>query len=335
MFVHSSRIKKQIEYLTLKGIKTEQLFKKKAGFTEEEVLDPEKMFSLEQFQQVLKFGMNETGDNFYGLHFGQEPHIAGTIGMLCASCRNLKEAFIQGCKLFKIQGDFAEITFVEDKHYPKIIYKINDAWLLNSPETARQEVDGMFAFLAVILKINSNGLVKSFRINLQCKRPETVEEYEKAFGITPRFSQEKNEMIFRETDLMIPMKAFNPETFQLLKNHIELLLSRRNREESVADRVKSVLLSTIRYQFPDMETVASKLKISRRTLQRQLSGEKTSFKNILQETKFELAKKLLQQKQLTISEISYMLGYSDLGNFSRSFKKFTGRSPQEYRNSVS
>jgi len=334
MFVHSSRIKKQIEYLTLKGIKTKQLLKQ-AGFTPEEVLDPEKLFSLEQFQQVLEFGMKETGDEFYGLHFGQEPHIAGTIGMLCASCRNLKEAFIQGCKFFKIQGDFAEITFVENKHYPKIVYEINDAWLMNSPVSACQEVDGMFAFLAVILKINSNSLVKPFKVNLKCKRPGTVEEYEKAFGIIPRFRQEKNEMIFRETDLMIPMKAFNPETFRLLKNHFDFLLNKRRQEESVTERVKSVLLSTITYQFPSMETVASKLKISRRTLQRQLSGEKTSFKNILQETKFELAKKLLQQKQLTISEISYMLGYSDLGNFSRSFKKFTGSSPQEYRNSIS
>lgn len=333
MFVHSSRIKKQIEYLNSNGINTKQLYEK-VGFTEEEILNPEKVFTLEQFQKVLEFGIDQSGDEFYGLHFGQEPHIAGTVGMLCASCQNLKEAFIQGCRFYKIQGNFAEIRFVEDKNYPRIIYEINDAWQLKSQETAFHEVDGMFAFLAVILHVNSNNSIKPFRVNLICKKPEDTSEYEKAFGIVPYFNQEKNEMIFRESDLKIPMKAFNPETFQLLKNHIENQLRRMSREESVSDRVKSVLLSTIRFQFPDMETVASKLKISPRTLQRQLSGEKTSFKNILQQTKFNLAKELLQKKDLNISEISFTLGYSDLGNFSRSFKRITGKSPLEFRNSL-
>ncbi len=333
MFVHSSRIKKQIEYLHSKGVNTDSLLKN-AGFTETEIVDPEKVFSFEQFQQVMEFGMKQTGDSFYGLHFGQEPHIAGTVGMLCASCKNLKEAFNQGCKFFKIQGDFAEMSFVEHHQFPKIVYEINNAWLLNSPETALHEVDGMFAFLAVIAGVNSNGSVKPYRINLTHNKPKLFIEYEEVFGVIPYFNQLQNEMIFRERDLLIPMKAFNPETFGLLQSHMENQLRKMSSEESVADRVKTVLLSTIQYQFPDMETVASKLCLSPRTLQRYLSHENTSFKNILQETKFELARQLLKQNHLTISEVSFTLGYSELGNFSRSFKKVTGKSPQEYRNSL-
>jgi len=333
MFVHSSRIKKQIEYLHSLGINTDS-FIKNADLNETEILNPEKVFSFEQFQQVLEFGLKQTGDPFYGLHFGQEPHIAGTVGMLCASCRNLKEAFIQGCKFFKIQGDFAEISFVEHHQFPKIVYEINNAWLLHNPETARHEVNGMFAFLAVIAKANSNGLVRPYLVNLIHNKPDLLTEYEETFGIIPYFNQQQNEMVFRERDLLIPMKAFNPETFGLLQSHMENQLRRMSSEESVADRVKTVLLSTIQYQFPDMETVASKLCLSPRTLQRHLSHENTSFKNILQETKFELARQLLKQNNLTISEISFTLGYSDLGNFSRSFKKVNGKSPQEYRNSL-
>lgn len=332
MFVHSSRVKKQIEYLQSKKINTKFIYKE-AGFSEVEMLNPEKIFSLEQFQKVLKFGMTQTEDIFYGLHFGQEPQIGGTIGMFCASCKNLKEAFEQGCKYFKLQGDFAETVFIDDKNYPKITYKINDAWLLNDAVTAQQEVDAMFAFLSTILKVNSNNTLKPFRVNFAYEKSKSFVEYEKVFGISPYFNQERNEILFRAGDLNIPMKAFNPETFQLLKAHIENQLQKTNLKLPITKRVKSVLLSTVRYQFPDIENVASKLNISPRTLQRQLSNEKTSFKNILLETKFDLAKQLLGQNQLTISEISYTLGYSDLGNFSRSFKKFTGKSPMQFRNS--
>ncbi|MBN1821763.1 MAG: AraC family transcriptional regulator ligand-binding domain-containing protein [Prolixibacteraceae bacterium] len=331
MFVHSSRIKKQIEYIKSKGINPEPAYRL-AKTTHEEVLNPEKTFSFEQFHSVMKFAIEQTGDDFYGLHMGQEPHIAGTVGMMAASCKNLKEAFIQGCKFFKIQGDFAEISFVDDIDFPKIEYKISNAWKLKFPETARHEVDAMFAFLAGIMKINSNNTVKPYRINFTRRAPGDNSVYEELFDSTPFYERESDEMIFRQQDLLIPMKAFNPETFQLLKSHIESQLKRFNNQVSLIDKVKSILLSSMQYNFPDMEMVATKLKTSPRTLQRQLSKENSSFKDILKETRFDLARQMLKQNNLTVSEISYTLGYSDLGNFSRSFKKFTGVSPQEFRN---
>ena len=130
---------------------------------------------------------------------------------------------------------------------------------------------------------------------------------------------------------MIPMKAFNPETFELLRSHIDSQLKRLSSDSLVSEKVRSILLSSLRYRFPDINTVASKLNMSPRTLQRQLNYERTSFKILLQDTRFDLAKHLLKQRSFTISEISFMLGYSDLGNFSRSFKRQTGLSPQEYR----
>lgn len=333
MFVHSSRIKKQLEYLSSLGVNIKPVYKL-SEIKEEEVSDPEKLFSFEQFHTVLEFAIEQTGDEFYGLKMGQEPHIAGTVGMLAASCKNLKEAFVQGCKFFNVQGNFSDIFFVDDANFPKIQYTITNAWQIKYPETARHEVDAMFSFLTTIVKVNSNDALKPYRVNLVANAPEIFDEYEKVFGSVPNFNCEANEMFFRESDLKIPMKAFNPETFQLLKMHVESQLKRFKNEESTEEKVKSVLLSSFQYQFPDIETVASKLNTSARTLQRQLTKEQTTFKTILQDTRFDLAKQMLKQNVLTISEIAYTLGYSDLGNFSRSFKKFTGVSPQDYRSST-
>lgn len=333
MFVHSSRILKQVEYLNSKGISTENLFRK-AGFSVEEVRDPAKTFDLDQFIEVLEYALEQTGDRYYGLGMGKEPHIAGTVGMLCASCRNLEEAFIQGCKYFQVQGDFADIRFMEDKDYPRIRYTVAQSWRINSPETARQEVDAVFAFLTTIVKINSNHILHPYRVNLVIEAPADPEIYEKAFGVLPNFNQSDNELIFRSRDLLIPMKAFNPETQELLRSHVENRLKQIHNQVRVSDKVKTILLSSFRYSFPDMEAVASRLHVSPRTLQRMLSNENTSFKALLQDTRFDLAQKLLKQKELSISEISYVLGYSDLGNFSRSYKKYAGISPQEFRNSL-
>jgi AraC-like DNA-binding protein len=332
MHVNSFRLKKQIEYLEALGINTEKIYQI-PGLKPEYIQDPEKQFTLDQFIAVLDFALQESGDIHYGLRLGQEPHLAGTIGMLCASCRNLKEAYIQGCKYFSLQGNFAKIDFLEDAHYPGIRYTIADSWTLKSPETARVEVEAMFSFLATIQRINSNGVLLPYRISFASSRPVDTLFYKEALGIEPLFEQEYNEIIFREKDLLIPMKAFNPEAFELLRSHIERQLKKINSEALISEKVRSILLSSLRYRFPDIGTVASKLNISSRTLQRQLSSEKTSFKALLQKTRFDLATDLLKNKEFTISEISYMLGYSDLGNFSRSFKKHAGISPQDYRRS--
>ncbi len=174
-------------------------------------------------------------------------------------------------------------------------------------------------------------MLKPLKLNLAFNKPEHEEKYTEIFGIMPQFNCESNEMVFENATLLIPMKAFNPETFQVLNQHLESRLVQLSNSEKVTDKVRRVLYSSFKYQFPDIESVADKLNLSSRTLQRKLSDERTSFKEVLQETRFGIAKQLLSQDQLTVSEISYILGYSDLGNFSRSFKKYFGINPLEFK----
>ena len=330
MFVHSSRFQKQLGYLDTLGIKTDNILHA-LRIERKEVLDPEKTFSLDQFIALLEFALKETGDDLYGLKLGREPHIGGTVGMMCASCENLKEAYVQGCKYFNVQGDFAEIVFVDEPQYPRIKYTITQGWLLKSPETARHEVEAMFSFLVTIMQVNSNQALHPQRIKFASIQTADENEYRNILGVVPEFGQAENEIQFRNKDLLIPMKAFNPETFDLLRSHIEAQVKRFSSGSRISEKVRTILLSSLRYRFPDIETVASRLNMSPRTLQRQLSNEQTNFKSLLQDTVFDLAKQMLRREELTVSEISYMLGYSDLGNFSRSFKKKIGCSPLEYR----
>jgi AraC-like DNA-binding protein len=331
MFVHSSRIKKQLDYLSTRGVDTAQIYAL-AGISEKDVNDPQQTFLHDQFLKVFSFALAATGDEYYGLKMGQEPHIAGTIGIMSASCSTLKEAFIQGCTYFQVQGNFAEILFLDDPVHPKIVYQINESWWVKDPLTARHEVDAMFSFLAAVLAMNTNYSCTPYQVSLTREPPVDQQPYKKYLGVEPLFRQAENAMFFRAADLLHPMKGQNPELFRILKAHVEEHLRKFTGTELITDKVRAILLSSAQYTFPDMESVSSKLNVSSRTLQRMLARENTNFKTILQDTRIELAKQLLSRETLTVSEIAYYLGYSDLGNFSRSFKNYTGLSPQNYRN---
>jgi AraC-like DNA-binding protein len=78
-------------------------------------------------------------------------------------------------------------------------------------------------------------------------------------------------------------------------------------------------------------TIASDLHMSTRNLNRKLVAENTSFKALLLEIRSELASQYINDASLTLTEISYMLGFSEISSFSRAFKRWTGQSPSEVR----
>jgi len=84
----------------------------------------------------------------------------------------------------------------------------------------------------------------------------------------------------------------------------------------------------------DQDSIASRLYRSTSTLQRQLSSEGTSYRDILETTRRSLAEKYLRDGDYTQAEIAYMVGFSDQSNFARSFKRCTGMSPGQFQKSA-
>src|SRR5690606_32238103 len=77
--------------------------------------------------------------------------------------------------------------------------------------------------------------------------------------------------------------------------------------------------------------IAGRLKLSERSLQRQLNEEGTSFRELLEQLKKEAAQRYVDTTSMPVSQIAFILGFNDAGNFSRAFKRWFGCAPQQYR----
>lgn len=144
------------------------------------------------------------------------------------------------------------------------------------------------------------------------------------------FGSDEEIWTFSTADIDAPLTGAVPDvanaTDRIAENYIATL-----DEGLVAQEVRQMLVQMLPSGHVDQDSVASKLHRSRSTLQRQLSGEGTSYRDILESTRQGLAEKYLQDSKFTQAQVAFMVGFSDQSNFARAFKRWTGMSPGEFQ----
>jgi AraC-like DNA-binding protein len=100
---------------------------------------------------------------------------------------------------------------------------------------------------------------------------------------------------------------------------------------STVENLKQVLFMQFKGRIPTIEEAASALNMTPRNLQRKLLQEQTTFRDIAGEIRKEIALQLMQNPAIKISEVSDILGYSDLTAFRKAFKTWTNSTPRAIR----
>ncbi|MDF2446875.1 MAG: araC family transcriptional regulator [Moraxellaceae bacterium] len=132
--------------------------------------------------------------------------------------------------------------------------------------------------------------------------------------------------------LEAPLRLANPSAAALAREACEReLQARRNdRQEALTARVRSLLVQSDD-RLPTLEEVADTLHVSTRTLKRRLQEEGRNFRALVDHVLRERATQMLQEEGLSVSEVAFRLGYNDVSNFSRAFRRWTGQSPSDFR----
>ena len=111
-------------------------------------------------------------------------------------------------------------------------------------------------------------------------------------------------------------------------------LNTMTENDTMKDRVKSAIIELLPTGECSTENVANKLGFSKRTLQRKLNEENTTFQKILEESRKQLTKYYIEKKQMSSEDISYLLGYQDLTSFLRAFNNWYGMSITDYKKNI-
>jgi AraC-like DNA-binding protein len=138
-------------------------------------------------------------------------------------------------------------------------------------------------------------------------------------------------MEFRKSDVTRPLGTGNAILVQENEKVVADYLARLD-SSGIKAKVRSKLMEMLPAGTANEYKLANTLGLSPRSLQRKLKDEQTSYSELLEETRRQLGKQYLSDSRLSINEITYLLGFSEPASFSRAFKRWTGHSPTEYRN---
>lgn len=163
--------------------------------------------------------------------------------------------------------------------------------------------------------------------------PDRTEPYRTAFECPLRFGQRATRMLFSNADLGAAIPSRNPS---LLAVHERLMDERLNTLGSsrIGAQVSREIASMLHGGEPRREDVAAKLALTDRTLQRRLQAERTSFQQLLDETRCELARKYLADERQSLTDVADQLGFLDQSNFFRACKRWFGLPPGQYRQNL-
>jgi len=117
----------------------------------------------------------------------------------------------------------------------------------------------------------------------------------------------------------------------LVKYCDEALARRRAKPSDLSSRVENAIAPLLPHGQARMAAIAKKLAVSQRTLARRLKSEGLTFAKILDDLRFHLARRYLEESALPISEVAWLLGYRETSALDHACKRWTGKSPKQLR----
>jgi len=289
--------------------------------------------SAMQYSRVYQGVLSLLQDETFGTT-GSELGAPGAFRMMCyciISCGNLGQAIQRASEFYRTFFDERSQLFVNfSEQYARVGYRTlaGDGRL----RVGAQEAYGLSMWHRFFGWLCGRPLDLR-RVDFAGDPPERLEKYERLFGCPLYFRQASDLLYFDSSCLAWPVVHTEHSLREFLRTAPYQLLLMENDPDgnNLSAQVKAMIGYDFSEGFPAFETISSALNISAPTLRRRLKREGTTFQKLKDEARCEAAKLCLDRHELSIGDVALQMGFTDPSAFHRSFKKWTGQTPGQFR----
>ncbi len=280
---------------------------------------------------LMKAAADLSGDPDFGLHVGERisPASYPVLGYTLMSCSNLSHAIAQVTRYEEIihnLGSF-QIDITSD------VMKLSWTNALPKTSVSRHITESVLVGVRVFAERLVERPIPIHSLSFTHPAPDHLDELHRILGHDITFGAATNTVVCDAAILSWPVAQADASLFPVLQQHAERLLALRSDAPTVVDDVRRALSALLASGDVKLKQVAEKLSIHPRTLQRRLNDAETSFQEVLEELRRDMAEHYLSDVQVSLGEVAFLLGYHDQSSFNRAFKEWTGTSPSIYRES--
>lgn len=221
----------------------------------------------------------------------------------------------------------SSIDYCIDGRQLRISYQVTDSTVLNRRQ------DAEFAIAAILrqLQLVTATSVKPVRVDFEHTRPIDVSMHKQLFMCPVFFNQPTNRISLPVEVLNLPATQGNERLFKALEPYLQQEREQRNVSDELLTQVTRMIGLSIASGLPSLDQVSQCMGLSRRTLQRRLKEHDIDFSVLIEEVRRDLALGYLNHSDYSMTQISLLLGYAESGSFTRAFRRWTGHSPQQFR----
>ncbi len=196
----------------------------------------------------------------------------------------------------------------------------------------RQQTEFGIAMIVKAMRAASGYDVRPTRVKFAHIRTGDVQEFRRFFGCVVEFGSPSDQLEFSNETFALPLITGDPILLDMLRRFCEeAARTRKTAEGSLRALVENEVQRLLPHGRASAQTVAKMLALSLRTLSRRLSGEGTTFADVVDQLRHSLALEYLKDSDFTLSQIAWLLGYESPTSFNHAFKRWTGRSPSAAR----
>src|SRR3989338_7256388 len=288
--------------------------------------EPRARIAPEQFTRLLQRLWETLDDEYMG--FGRQPSKRGTFAMMCHAivhCRTLDKALGRGALFYSLFPDTPGIHLSREGDWARLTVDGSPLW---DPDHFLVE-----SLLVIWHRLGSWLIGQRIRLEeatFTYAEPAHAGEYDLLFPCTRRFAAGGTSLLFHARYLAMPLLQDERTLKQFLEQSPADLLARPDGGDSLISQIRR-LLGRDCGNWPDLEAVAQQLHISPQTLRSHLREEGSSFQELKDHLRRDLAIYHLGRDELAIQDIAEQLGFSEPSAFHRAFKKWTGLTPGAYR----
>lgn len=300
-----------------------------AGLSRADIERLDGVISYAQFSGVIRAARNEISEPALGLYLGSQLTITthGLLGLAAMSSSTLGDAARLACQYVATRTPLVSMR-VESKGKQAQL-TIDELYAMG--DIRAFFIEALTVTLLAVLNFVSGNTGRALQVNFAFDAPPYFELYKAFFPCPVKFNQPENQIILPADELNIRSALADIQVQKQAAQQCEQQLREWQARQNLSGQIR-LILGRAKGRFPSFEQVSDDLAMSPRTLRRRLADEGTTYQELLENWRDEMAHQYLLTTRLSVQQISYLLGYNDPANFGRAFRRrHNGVSPLRYR----